>query len=1085
MNTRRKYVVPRWCLQLSCLLCLTLLLEACSSQDKLAGEAVIPEQPDFTFHVKPLLSDRCYACHGPDETKQKAGLALHTSKRAFAELANKPGKFAIVPGSPEQSELWRRITSEKAGLVMPPPESHLSLSAAEKELIRRWIEQGAEYKPHWAFTPPNPQEVPLEETDWPLNAIDNFVLAKLKEQGLKPSPMAEKPSLLRRVSFDLTGLPPTPEEVTAFVNDEAPDAYEKVVDRLLATPQYGERMAIDWLDLSRYADSHGYQDDRPRTMWPWRDWVIKAFNQNMSYEDFVTWQLAGDLLPAPTYEQRLATGFNRNHPITQEGGVIEAEYLAEYASDRTHVFGTAFLGLTVECAKCHTHKYDPILHTDYYQLTAFFNNITERGTANGYYDEAPQPHLLIEDPELEKELAEVEAFITNLERAQEEMASSKELLEMDAPTETRRALLEKDLAVYFNFNEVNGERVVSHREGQEDGWMNYNLPPSFGAVEAVAGKEGNALAFDGENYVALGLVGDFEFHQPFSASVWIRHDGKGRTRAIFGKRMDELLQNGYDLVLTDKNKLAFRLAGMWWSPDQYPEGLLAMEVRSKASVPAGSWQHVAFSYDGSGKASGVTLYIGARAQDASIVADNLQRNTILNGNHLAIGNWNMRGRTRAGLTGFAGGAIDEFRLYRRELSPVDIALLHSTAPATAAVKKSSYKTKDWRQHLLLHYSAAYRRTAKLLDSLRAIDRTIPKVMVMEEKDTLTPTFVRLRGEYDHLGEPVSRAAPSALPPLAEDAPKNRLGLAKWLFSPGHPLTARVAVNRLWQQCFGQGIVSTTGDFGNQGALPTHPELLDYLALEYQRSGWDTKAMLRMIVTSRTYQQSSHLKETVLEVDPENKWLARGPTAKLTAEMLRDQALAASGLLHKKIGGKWVKPYQPQGLWYEMASDIGEPIYRSGRGVDLFRRSLYTYFKRTIPPPDMLTMDAAPRAVCTVKRQQTSTPLQSLVVLNAPLYAEASRHLAQGLLSQDRLSDGELIDSAFERIVSRRPGPPEKEILLTMLADNREYFLGDVTATEALLTVGTVPVPADLEPTNLAALTMVISAIFNLDEAQVK
>lgn len=600
----------------------------------------------------------------------------------------------------------------------------------------------------------------------------------------------------------------------------------------------------------------------------------------------------------------------------------------------------------------------------------------------------------------------------------------------------------------------------------------------------MAGKEGSGVAFDGENYVSLGLVGDFEFHEPFSASVWIKHNGRGETRAIFGKRLDELLQNGYDLVLTEDNKLAFRLAGMWWAPDQYPEGLLAMEVRSRASVPAGSWQHVAFSYDGSGKASGVTLYIGARPQDAKIVADNLQRNTILNGNHLAIGNWNMRGRTRAGLTGFTGGAIDEFRLYGRELSPIDIALITSDAPATAHVAETSFPANDWRKHTLLHYSPKYQRNAALLDSLRAIDRTIPKVMVMEEKDTLTPTFVRLRGEYDKLGQPVEREAPSALPPLADDAPKNRLGLAQWLFSSQHPLTARVAVNRLWQQCFGQGLVKSTGDFGNQGELPTHPELLDYLALKYQNSGWDTKAMLRLIVTSNTYRQSSKLHEKIATIDPNNRWLARGPAGKLTAEMLRDQALAASGLLYDKVGGKWVKPYQPQGLWHEMASDIGEPIYRSSRGVELYRRSLYTYFKRTIPPPDMLTMDASARAVCTVKRQQTSTPLQSLVVLNAPIYAEASRHLAQQLL-QAHDQDDELINTAFTRIVSRRPSAEEKDVLLTMLAEHTAYFMEDDSTATALLSVGASPVNEAVDRVHLAAATVVVSAIFNLDEAQRK
>lgn len=1065
---------------------LSLLLLGLNSCSKEPSElAVLPNSPSFTHHIKPLLSDRCFACHGPDETKQKAGLALHTSDRAYAELKDKPGQFAIVPGDADKSALYQRIISSNKDVVMPPPDSHLSLNEAEKELIRRWIENGAIYESHWAFTAPEPVSVPeVKGQDWAKNDIDHFVLARHQEKGMVQNPEADRPTLLRRVTFDLTGLPPTPEEIKAFMDDKSPDAFEKVVDQLLASPRYGERMATDWLDLSRYADSHGYQDDRPRTMWPWRDWVISAFNDNLSFKDFVTWQLAGDLLPEPTYEQKLATGFNRNHPITQEGGIIPEEYLAEYASDRTHVFSTAFLGLTVECAKCHTHKYDPILHTDYYQLTSFFNNISENGNANGYYDEAPVPNMPIENPEMEQEIEKIEQYIASLERTQRELEASVNLPVAHAKEETKEALLSKGLVVRFDFNENDGSRTRSALPGTADGWFNYNLPPTFGDVKEVPGREGKALAFDGENYVSLGLVGDFEHHQPFSASVWIRHNGRGKTRAIFGKRMDELLQNGYDLVLTADNKLAFRLSGVWWSPDQYPENLLAMEVRSRASVPVGSWQHVAFTYDGSGKASGVQLFIGARPQDAKIVVDNLQQRTILNGNHLAIGNYNQRGRTRAGLTGFAGGAIDEFRLYNRELSTVDIALLTSTAPAAAPPKPSAYDREDWHEHLLLHYSNTYRRNAKKLDSLRAIDRSIPSVMVMEEKDTLTPTFVRIRGEYDQHGEEVTRNTPSALPPLGNNAPKNRLGLAQWLFLPDHPLTARVAVNRLWQQCYGRGIVGSAADFGNQGDLPTHPELLDYLAIRYRESGWDTKSMLRLMVTSATYRQSARAPVDALKNDPDNQWLARGPASKLTAEMLRDQALMASGLMNNKIGGKWVKPYQPPGLWNEMASDIGEPVYRESKGLNLFRRSLYTYFKRTIPPPDMITMDAAERTVCTVKRQATSTPLQSLVVLNAPLYTEASRQLATRLLN-DGITNEALLEAAFERVLSRKPVAAEIRLLQGMLNEHKDDFAGDPEAALAYLSVGSTDNTNQSNTTELAAASLVVSAIFNLDEAQRK
>ncbi len=1066
-----------------------LLFVSCGQGADKEWMAAVPGEPDFTYDVKPILSDRCFACHGPDPTKQKAGLALHTPDRAFRELKDKPGRFAIVPGDASSSELYRRITSEQANIVMPPPESHLTTDPYEREVIRRWIEQGAEYQPHWAFTPPQPVAVPdVEAEAWVSNPIDNFVLATLARKSMDHSPEAEKTTLLRRVSFDLTGLPPTAEDIDAFIKDDSPEAYERVVDRLLASPHYGERMAAIWLDLSRYADSHGYQDDRPRTMWPWRDWVVEAYNKNLNYRDFVVWQLAGDLLPDPTYEQQLATGFNRNHPITQEGGIIPEEYLAEYASDRTHVFGTAFLGLTVECAKCHTHKYDPILHTDYYQLTAFFNNINERGSADGYYDEAPVPNMEIIDPELEENIQAVKQYISQLESTQRELEQSRGVPLIHTPDASPDAFLDRDLDTYYSFDDNREGRTFANVPQAGLGWMNFNLPTTFSAVEVTTGKSGDALAFDGQNYVSLGLAGDFEHHQPFSASVWINHNGRGSTRAIFGKRMDELRHNGYDLVLMGNNRLAFRLAGYWWQPDKYPEELEAVEVRSLRTIPAGSWQHVSVTYDGSGKASGIRMYLGGRELQQETVVDNLRSNTILNGNHFAVGNWNQRGRIKGDLGGFAGGAIDEIRLYGRELSPVEVALLSrisgpSDAPA-ASLTLDDFAPAAAHRHKLLHYSDTYRRNIRLLDSLRAVDQSIPAVMVMEERDTLLPTHVRLRGEYDQPGDRVERKAPSALPPLPEDAPKNRLGLARWLFTEDHPLTARVAVNRLWQQLFGRGLVKTAADFGNQGELPTHPELLDYLALSYRNTGWDTKKMLRMMVLSSTYRQSGKLNAGDRERDSENKWLARGPAGKLTAEMLRDQALAASGLLNGKIGGKWVKPYQPGGLWNEMASEIGEPVYRPSRGADLFRRSLYTYFKRTIPPPDMLTMDAAERTVCTVKRQETSTPLQALVVLNSPVYMEASRYLAESLLTEGKTGE-ELIEEAFVRVVSRAPAANEREILDSMLQDNLTYFSGDTTAAAQLLDIGTVTASPGVAQAQLAASTLTVSAIFNLDEVQRK
>ncbi|MEM9930909.1 MAG: DUF1549 domain-containing protein, partial [Bacteroidota bacterium] len=622
------------------------------------------------------------------------------------------------------------MISTNPDLVMPPPESHLSMTEAEKELIRRWIDQGAEYEGHWAFTPPHKPELP--EADEGVNPIDHFILAKLKEKRMSPAPAADRATLLRRVSFDLTGLPPSTQEMEDFLADESPNAYEKVVNRLLSSPHYGERMATEWLDLSRYADSHGYQDDRPRSMWPWRDWVITAYNDNLPYDDFVTWQLAGDLLPEPTYEQQLATGFNRNHPITQEGGVIEEEYLAEYASDRTHVFGAAFLGLTVECAKCHTHKYDPITHEDYYQLVSFFNNIKEAGKI-GMYELAPAPNLKVNNPQLEQEITKVGQYIQQLEEAQSTIENQTKVATHYDWRGSEH--LEEGLVAYYDFDNVTtgSSQVTSALADGEVGWMNFNLPPSFGAVAINKGVQGSALGFDGKNYVSLGQTGDFEHHQAFSASLWIKHNGRRKgTAAIFGKRMDELRQNGYDLVLTKDNKLAFRLAGFWWEPNHHPEGTEALEVQTLRSVPANVWTHVGVVYDGSGKASGVQLYVGGGAQVQRTVLDNLQQNTILNGNHFALGSYNQRGRNWGDFGGFANGSIDEFRLYNRMLSSVEIAHLTSLAPASSPKTNRS----DQYQHNLIHYDAVYRRNLQKLDSLRSIDRKIPSVMVMEERDTI-------------------------------------------------------------------------------------------------------------------------------------------------------------------------------------------------------------------------------------------------------------------------------------------------------------------------------------------------------------
>jgi Protein of unknown function (DUF1553)/Protein of unknown function (DUF1549)/Planctomycete cytochrome C len=740
------------------------------------GSAPSKGKVDFNYHVKPILSDKCFACHGPDVKKRQANFRLDNEEGAFKALKSDSNHFAIVKGDVEKSFLVKRIFSEDPLYRMPPAESNLTLTDQEKDILKKWIEQGAEYKKHWAFIPPSRPTLPEARENWGTNAIDNFVSEKLREVGLQPSEQADKERLIRRVSFDLTGLPPSLEQVDAFLQDNSPDAYEKMVDQFLASKSYGERWANYWLDVSRYGDSHGYQDDLPRLMWPWRDWVIHAFNKNLSYDQFVTWQLAGDLLPNATREQILATGFNRNHKITQEGGAIPEEYRTEYVVDRTNTFGKAFLGMSVECSRCHDHKYDPVSQKDFYSTFAFFNQAKEKGLIN--YGELPKPNIAITQTDL------------------------------------------KDILGFIN----------------------------------------------------------------------------GKT-----------------------------------------------------------------------------------------------------------------------------------------LGPKDTL----------------------------------------------------KVMVMSDNEP-RKTFVLNRGAYDAPSSvEVFPRAPSAIMEYDTAAfGRNRLGLAKWLFHLDNPLTSRVFVNRLWQEIFGRGIVASSDDFGNQGSLPSHPELLDYLAVEFRENGWDIKGMLKLMVMSSTYRQSSAASKKFLEVDPSNVYLARSSRYRMSSEMIRDNILFSSGLLHDELGGPSVKPYQPEGLWEAIAVGIkgrGESEYIADKGEKLYRRSLYTYWRKTIPPPAMLIFDAPLKEFCEVKRVRTSTPLQALNLLNDPQMLEAARVLGTKLVGNDELALEEKISLAFRKIVTRQPKQKEVDILMTGYQDEYARYQAAPSEAKRFLQVGAYPQNNTLDPIACAAMMHVVTIIYNLDE----
>ena len=1028
-----------------------MIVAGCSQS---AGETGLPETVDYNWHIKPILSDRCYQCHGPDEQARQAELRLDVQEGAYGRSREDSTLQIIVPGRATASVLIEHITSDNPNRKMPPPESKLALTDYEIALIRKWIDQGAQWQPHWAFTAPVMPTIPEVKQDKLVrNMIDRFVLARLETENLSFSPDASKAKQLRRVSFDLTGLPPTLEALDAFLNDKSPDAYEKAVDRLMASPAYGEHMASMWLDIARYADTHGYQDDRPRTMWPWRDWVIRAFNENQPYDEFITWQIAGDLLPDATYEQRLATGFNRNHAITQEGGVVPAEYITEYVADRTNTTATAFLGMTMECARCHDHKYDPIFQQDYYSMFAFFNGIDEKAPIS-YFDLSPQPSMRMEDEDYEQ----------SIERNSQAIDSVEALVDQwplpDPPSNwlpDLQAALQQDLFVHLPLDSLSNLKTPA--QAGLPAYANTGLESELTPPGVEPGHFGQALKFDGVNFLNLGEEADFEWYSRFTLSAWVWARNQEKDAALYSKRIGEQMRRGYDLTRTADGYLRLRLV-------QDNEQRIA--VTSTVTVPAELWTHVAVTYDGSGRASSISLYLDGVRAPVRVDSDSLNRKSILNGNGLLAGNFTPRLKTRADLTGLIDGRMDDLRIYTRALTDLEVAHL---AGAEGTSTREFYRA---------HNDPGYQLINRQLDSLRQQVRTIPFVMIMEDMESPRPTHVLDRGAYDAPTDSVGPDTPDAILPFPDELPRNRLGLARWLVHRDNPLTARVAVNRYWQMMFGEGLVHTPEDFGSQGALPSHPELLDYLARRFMELDWDTKALLKEIVTSTTYRQSNEVSPRLKERDPDNMLWARGPRVRLTAEMMRDNALLTSGLLDPAMGGEPVRPYQPAGLWKALANQVGENRYRPG--PNLYRRSVYTYWKRTIPPPAMLTFDAPDRTICTVEREPTATPLQSLVLMNDPQYVEAARVMATRL-AQLTDEDRDFIAAAFRQLTSRRPTSNESRILQKLLDEQREHFSDYPDRASQLLGAGNSPTQWAMDRSNLAALTVLTSTIMNLDEAQ--
>ncbi len=1019
-----------------------------------------PTPVGFNKDVRPILIETCFVCHGPDAGKRMAGFRIDQRDSAIA-------RGVIVPGKPDKSKMIARINAAATSGIMPPASFNKPLTAKQKAILRTWIAQGAKYELHWAFVPP-PAHVPIpsvKHAEWCRSPIDRFVIARLEQMGIKPSPDATREDWLRRVSLDLDGIQPTPAEIDTFVADRSPKCFETVVDRLLASPKYGERMASPWLDVARYADSYGYQSDQLSPTWPYRDWVVRAFNQNISNYKFVTYQIAGDLLPRATRDQRLATAFNRLHRMTNEGGSVPEEWRKEGVADRVRTFGTAFLGLTTECARCHDHKYDPITTRDYYSFASFFNNIDEYGLYDRS-DIVPSPSLLLPTPDQSAKLAAAQQAVAAKDQdlAQATMHAEAGFTKW---LESKPAPQLSDMTGQFNLDSFQGASLTNLVPGSKEQGARSD------AVKLVPGHSGMAVLLDGENNINFPGLGRFSRSSPYTISFWMKDPREADGAAVVYSATDgtDAGPVGYDLMI-DNGVLTTRMFRHW------PGNAIA--VRTAAIVPKDVWTHVAVTYDGSSRASGLKIYVNGKLPEQSILRDKMVKGI---GVHTLVFGQRFRDR------GFKGGAIDDLSIFSRDCTSIEVAQLFDGHALADAIAHPANNQNELRAYYDSAVAPGARTAASALEAARALiwqaeDPQI-EVPVMDEMASIRPTFVLPRGRYDapqNDSTRVTRTVPASLPPFPKGQPVNRLGLAAWLTSPTHPLTARVEVNRLWGIFFGKGIVETQEDFGIQGRPPTHPELLDWLARDFIDSGWDVKAMMRKIALSSVYRQESSLRPDLKERDPRNDLLARGPSGRLSAEEIRDCALAAAGLLDTKMGGPPVSPYQPGDLWRE--SNTMSPGYRQSVGGDLYRRSLYTVIKRTAPMPNMLAFDSVSREICTARRLPTNTPVQALVLLNDPQFIEAARQVAARAMatvpteSKDALAGR--ISYIFKLLASREPTRQELTALTDLYNNQKPGYSREPEMAAQLVHIGESKPDPTLPVVDLAALTVVSQTVLNLD-----
>jgi hypothetical protein len=1023
---------------------------------------------DFQREVRPILSDNCFHCHGPDKATRMAGLRLDTREGAFAE--RKTGA-PITAGKPDASLVIQRITQTDKARRMPPEFSHKTLTAKQIDTLKRWVSEGAAWKELWSFTAPvRPKPPATVNKTWPRNPIDSFILSKLEKQNLTPAAPADRRTLIRRVTLDLTGLPPDPKDVQAFLKDTSPQAYEKVVDRLLASEHWGEHRGRYWLDAARYADTHGLHIDNYREMWPYRDWVIKAFNKNMPFDQFTLEQVAGDMLPNPTMDQLIATGFHRCNVTTNEGGVIPEEVEAIYAKDRVDTTGTVFLGLTIGCATCHDHKFDPISQKDFYSMAAFFRNTTQ-SPLDGNISDTP-PIIVVPKPEDRprwQQLAEEESRLRNqMSKVRADSAADfRKWLGEDARPKIPGPVDPADEALSIT--------------GQDFAFKNRPLNPNIPAgISVVDGPVTGSLALRFEPKASIDLPNfeALEVSRPFTIAAWV-YVPKGDEGATIVSQLDPASRNrGWSLEL-DARRPVLRLSS---------QGNRALSLRGLSGdrLAAETWHHIMYTYDGSRSSLGLAMFVDGKPtpfEGRSIDIKEI-RGDFRTYAPLHVG-WDGRKKY------FGAGAIADLRIITRALTEEEAQIATSWPLIKIARSKPSAMLstaeKDALQLYFLNreygdYQTLLDEHRTLKDEREIIARRGSVTHVQNERKDREPfANILYRGMYDQLREKVEPAVPSALPPMAASFPRNRLGLAKWLIDESNPLTARVAVNRFWQEVFGTGLVKTSEDFGSQGEAPTHPELLDWLAVEFRESGWDVKKLFREIVTSSTYRQAAIATQAKIQKDPDNRLLSRGPRFRMDAEMVRDTALASSGLLVESVGGPSVKPYQPSGVWEAVAMPVSNTkAYRRDTGEKLYRRSLYTFWKRSAPPASMDIFNAPSRENCTVRRERTDTPLQALVTMNDAQFVEAARHLAESALHDATTWDARL-DYITNRALARPFDLKERAIAKQSYREFLKHYDSQPADAKRLIRVGEYESDANVDPAELAALTMLANQVLNLDE----